>query len=563
MADQPAAPALAPEQVARIRGNVQKMLSQSAPEADVDAYLSSEGITADALRAARPQPSVPADVAKSFGTGLANAGIGIAGMPGDAMDLGATVVDKFASKQQPGPAAMPKATGGLPPSDDRLLPGSKEIRSYVEGRFGKLYEPQTVYGEFAKTTGEMVPNAVLPGGAARRVANVLLPAIASESAGQATKGTPYEPYARVAGGVAAFPTVSGRVITPLPASAERNRFVQNLANEGVTSLTAGQRTGNKGLQWFEQAASDMPLGGGGATRITNEGKEQFTQAALRRVGENANRADDITMDRALTRIGNEFDRLSTNNDLAADMRLGGDLNNAYQNYVSRVAPTSQVPIVENTLRDIMDYIRNQGGVITGRQYQDMRTRLNTVARETNDPTLSRTLFDIQHALDDTMERSLQRAGNHADLEAWRTARREYRNMIPLERAATGAGADTAEGFISPSQLRNAVVAQNPRAYARGDGDFAQLARSGEAVMKPLPNSGTAPRTLAQNLMSGSVAIGGLGVPSLAGRAVTSWPVQQYLGNQLLAPVLHGSRPARDIAVQLLMSEPRLQLQSPP
>ena len=38
-----------------------------------------------------------------------------------------------------------------------------------------------------------------------------------------------------------------------------------------------------------------------------------------------------------------------------------------------------------------------------------------------------------------------------------------------------------------------TVTQNRRAYARGQGDFADLARAGEGVMKPLPNSGTAPR----------------------------------------------------------------------
>jgi len=133
----------------------------------------------------------------------------------------------------------------------------------------------------------------------------------------------------------------------------------------------------------------------------------------------------------------------------------------------------------------------------------------------------------------------------------RRARREYRNFLVLERAATGAGENAALGLISPSALRNATVQQGRRAYARGQGDFGQLARAGEALMKPLPQSGTSPRVGVQlvgagigsglgAMMGGPVgatagAVAGAIAPALgqalAGRMVTSPAMQAYLRQQ--------------------------------
>lgn len=539
----------------RIRGNVQKMLGQDAPESDIDAYLSSEGITAEALRAAKPPVNLAEDIAKSGGIGLAEGAIGIAGLPGDATQLATGILGRFAGNQKPGPSASPKPETGLPPSaPEPLLPGSRQLRDIAEQQFGKFYEPKTIPGQYARTVGQMAPNALLPGGPARRIANVLLPAFGSETAGQATKGSSLEPYARVAGALAGMPSIGGRVVTPIPASAERNRFVDILRNEGVDSLTAGQTTGNKRLQWMEQSLSDLPGGGGGAARVAELGKEQFTQAALRRVGENATRADDITMSNAFDRIGQQFDDLANRNQAHADQQLLQNVQNTIGEYYNLVEQPNRVPAVTNYARELFNHLQQNGGVLPGNIYQSLRSRMEATARNTGNNEARNAIRELRHAVDDVMERSIQ-ANNPADLGAWQEARRQYRNMLPLERAVTGAGSETAEGLVSPSQLRNAVVSQNRRAYARGEGDYAELARSGEAVMKTLPQSGTAPRSFWYNMAE---AIPGV----LAGRTVMSTPVQGYLGNQVLAPVLRGTAPSRDAIIQLLMSEPRLQLSGP-
>jgi hypothetical protein len=274
--------------------------------------------------------------------------------------------------------------------------------------------------------------------------------------------------------------------------------------------------------------------------------EQFTRAALRRVGENANRADGPTIDRAFARIGQQFDDLAARNTLRADQRLAGDLQTTVQEYFSVVNASQRAPIVEDTVREVYTALQRTGGTLAGDAYQSLRSRLDRVRRSTKDPELSQALGGLREALDGAMERSV----STADRAAWREARNQYRNMIVIEKAATGAGEKVAEGLISPSQLRNAVVQQNRRQYARGQGDFAELARAGEAVMKPLPQSGTAPRAAASGAMqvlggfAGHEAAGlpgaalGVAAPAAAARTLMSRPVQGWLSNQTVAPALN-------------------------
>jgi hypothetical protein len=65
-----------------------------------------------------------------------------------------------------------------------------------------MYKPKTTAGEYTETVASFAPNAVAPGSAINRAGRVLLPGIVSEDAGQATKGTKWEPLARTAGALA-------------------------------------------------------------------------------------------------------------------------------------------------------------------------------------------------------------------------------------------------------------------------------------------------------------------------------------------------------------------------
>jgi len=172
----------------------------------------------------------------------------------------------------------------------------------------------------------------------------------------------------------------------------------------------------------------------------------------------------------------------------------------------------------------------------------------------SDPTLSETLRDIRVALDDAMERSIP-AGS-ADAALWRQTRREYAAQKTIEKAASRAGEETAEGQIKPANLRNTVAANNRGAYSRGEGDFSELSRAGSGVMAPLPNSGTGQRNAVWDIFN-TATVGA--IPAVSGRVLMSRPVQQLLANQLLAGVPMSAAPTREALARALLAQDRTQL----
>lgn len=512
---------------------------------------------------------------KAFGSGVARGGAMMAGTSGDIKKLMSSAMPSLEAAGVPVEQSRQQFQEVLPEwmrrKSDQTgeVIGTKEVMGAIDRATGlpvTSYQPQNRAEKYAQRVGEFTPSAMMGGGGFLRGA--VGAGMGSEFAGQMTEGTKYETPARIAGAFVGSmaPDVLRRAVTPNPVSPERQRLLDTLDQEGVTSLTAGQRTGNKTLQYAESILGDAPGAGNRATRTQQEGQRQFTEAAMRRAGAGPSAAPEILADN-YQRLGNEFRDLSARNTLRMDQQFGQDLNNAIANY-ARVPPSQQRAIVENYVDDILQHAQ-AGGTMPGPYYQEMRSRLSRQSNSlrNTDPTLSEALRDIRNALDNNMERSI----SPADQQAWQTARQQYGAQKVLERAASRAGEAAAEGQIVPSNLRNAVTAQNHGAYARGQGDFAELARAGSGVMAPLPNSGTGQRaaihTLATMLGGGAGSaitgnpISGMGVAALAGatapaamgRALMSRPAQGYLGNQLLLPNLEAMDPRTAALINALIA----------
>lgn len=335
----------------------------------------------------------------------------------------------------------------------------------------------------------------------------------------------------------------GRAISPATITPERQAMIDVLEREGVP-LSAGQRTGSTPMRYAESIFGDATLAGGRATALMTDQAEAFTDAAMRRVG-GAGRATPDNMSGNYDRIGQQFRDLSARNTLQADQGLANDLVTTVREYF-RVLPSEQRQIVGNLADDIAARFQAGGGTMPGADYQTARSRLSRMSNNArqNDPEFSDAIRGLRDALDNGMTRSI----SPEDAAAWQTARREYGNWKDIAKAAGGAGANTAEGLVSPQALRTAVASgRNKEAYVRGEGDFAELTRAGNAVMTPLPNSGTGQR----NMMTGQVGGGGAALatgdpltaaivalgPSAFGRALWSGPVQRYLSNQAITPQL--------------------------
>lgn len=402
------------------------------------------------------------------------------------------------------------------------------------------HAPETTPGKFAESVSSFLPSALLgPGSVARNVAlGAVTPGVASEAGGQLTAGTAAEPWVRGAAALAA-PIAVSRAITPLKVDAARAPLVETLEREGV-QLTAGQKSGSKPLQWAEATMGDMPGAGEVAAKAMERQGKQFNAAAARRMGEDADMLTPDVMKQASTRLGKEFDDLSARNTLTYDARMGQDLALAAQRY-DKTLDALQKPLFENVLNDVRGKVIQGNGTIAGDVYQATRSDLSAIAAENAGNRYGKAIAEVRDALDNAMGRSI----SPADLVAWQKARNEYGAFKTVETAMSGAGEKTAQGFVSPAQLRSAVAGKNPGAYVRGDGELAELARAGAGVMLPLPNSGTAPRSFMMNMPSALAAgaggaaggipgaVAGLLAPGLAGRALMSRPAQAYLGNQLI------------------------------
>lgn len=441
------------------------------------------------------------------------------------------------------------------------------------------YQPETTPGEYAQTGGRFVGGGTPLGGG---IGTMLTSGLASEGAGQATEGTQYEPYARILAALAAPSALRGvenvgrRIVTPNPADPARTEAARALMGENVR-LTAGQRTGNANLQYREQMVPRT------AQMLADQG-DDFTAAALRRIGVNARRAEPEVMDAARQRIGGMFDDLASRNSIAADRTLSRSAEAALDTYKANTNKNTVAPIIDNIVRKIRAASARKKP-ITGQEYQQWRSELGPALRG-NDAQLREAAKSVRGALDDAMRRTIKATGNADDLALYDTARQQYRDLLAIEGAVSRAGESTAYGVINPRQLRaEAVRSYGKAGYAGGKSDLGNLARAGNQTMTPLPQSGTQPRLAAntiQALQGGGSGVGAGGLAYLltkdptiaaaAGVAGAAAPAvrnsisgsrvgQAYLANQLMpGSVQYFDNNLQAVIAALLAEEKRGQKQ---
>ncbi len=207
-------------------------------------------------------PKVSASgIGKALGVGAAKGVIGLAGMAGSA--IGVDV-----------PERVPKESAI----------GSAAIQRGVEGVTGEFRKPQNTAEEYAQTIGEFAPGMV--GGSLGAIARnaikyVAIPGAASEFAGQQTKGTSLEPYARAAAGVG---TGLGAAAISGPAAASgvlRSRMSNDvtpaLVNEARTLMQDAQARGVR-LTWPEAIEQVSPGSGLPSLQRVVEGAPQSRPA---------------------------------------------------------------------------------------------------------------------------------------------------------------------------------------------------------------------------------------------------------------------------------------------
>lgn len=183
--------------------------------------------------APKEQPSLNGDemiqdIGKSAAVGLGQGTLSAAGAIGDVQDMNSGAAAWIARKfgASPETQAMAGKIAGFSPVGGffNRMPTTADLRGAVESVTGPFYQPKSTAGEYARTVGEFAPSVFMgPGSTARtaggkiiqKAAQVAVPAVASETAGQLTEGTAAEPYARFLTALGAGGVTSGRGKQPL------------------------------------------------------------------------------------------------------------------------------------------------------------------------------------------------------------------------------------------------------------------------------------------------------------------------------------------------------------
>lgn len=166
------------------------------------------------------QPSMIGDMLASGASGVARGAADLVGLPGtiaDAIHSGGRFALKkgyeLATGDEPSPSGgfVERLFAGSPELDKLMIGGGsnpmsgqnlRKALSYISGG-ATDYQPKTTPGEYARTVGEFLPGAAAFGGVSpgNLVRVGAIPAVSSEAAGQLTKDTAFEPYARIGGAI--------------------------------------------------------------------------------------------------------------------------------------------------------------------------------------------------------------------------------------------------------------------------------------------------------------------------------------------------------------------------
>jgi len=545
--------------LARIKRNVAKMAGMNAPEADIDAYIQSEGVTVDQVRAFTVSPPMaqqpPADQFAdlpypgnpnfdpsanapkpnlAFGTSSSStlnplpaisamgnnvaANIPIAGpylkKAGESVDAWATgqtpeqraAVNSDMARANPVAAEAGKVVGAVAPY---AIASSVPVLNQALGFSGPMMQRlfMTAGSQFGINTGDNMAKGQPFGEAA---ANAVLPSLMAAPA--------------------AIIGPSGKAT-----SEPRAEALALLKKEGVP-LTGGQASMNKRAMFFESQ-----MGGEAAVRFQEKQLGQFSKAALKYAGIDADIASPKVLQKAYQDAGDKFSRLASITKPRITAPIYNDMVKVVDDYAQLKGQPA--PLLATQVQRIGDMAANNGGTLSGEQYRVLITDLRKFSESATDLELKAGLGELREILDDAVEKSV----GGKTLEAWQKLRAQYRNLIVITDAVSTRGPMAMQGIIDPVSLNNAVANNvGRRNYAKGYGDLNELSRAGRLLMPSLPDSGTASRSAAQTIggLSGpagiasymlssgdlntALAVGGATaasslLPGIAGRAMLTKP----------------------------------------
>ena len=220
-------------------------------------------------------------------------------------------------------------------------------------------------------------------------------------------------------------------------------------------------------------------------QIVETARENFTRAALRRVGIDSSRATPDVLQEATDRLSGIY----ANTIRAAESQAQkGDFKDAFRVVGKlRSNSTDGVPEAFNKIvQQVRRSVKN-GKPMNGVQLQNAHSNMSALS--TQGGPVGVAAREMKDFLEGLVSRGLPPEAS----QQWAQARKEWRNLFAVQKALE-VGEAGKKGIITPQRLDIATrQIFGGKSNVMAKSELGELARAGSLVMKTLPNSGTQSR----------------------------------------------------------------------
>lgn len=288
----------------------------------------------------------------------------------------------------------------------------------------------------------------------------------------------------------------GRVAQPTRAG--ELSAAQQAGNEAAdrlgVKLTAGEATGNRGLKWAEASSADLPGGIGIATKRFDANRRALNQGALRQLGEAGDEVTPDVLAMARTRIGGEYDRILNPAKIELDNSFRAEVKNITGSKVMK-------ELRDEGTEELLGRFQNmpQGKIsVSGEWFQQNKTALDSAIRSAYTNGQAGKAKALER-FEDALDRAAMRSLGADEKAAYKTAQRQWATLRALESGKVVEG-----GSVMPGRLDTYLGNRYGAAYKEGKikGELADVASLAN-ILRPPPQSGTAPRAIYSGLLGGA------------------------------------------------------------
>jgi len=294
--------------------------------------------------------------------------------------------------------------------------------------------------------------------------------------------------------------------TPMPPQQVRMGNVARLERAGVP-VSPGQRSGQPLAQTMESVMKYLPPSAPRSARFVDEQQRAYTKALLSHAGINADTAGPEVLSAAQRRFNGIYNDLEQATVLRGpDEQMVDDLARA-EGVVGKGSPQNIRDSFIGYRDDVLNWA--SGKPRPGQTFQGLAEDLGNEIRkaERSDAAGSTRYAEALINLRNALFGMVERQASPEVANGWRQANREYAIFKAIEDSMLDPSQVTLNtNFVNPRKIGNIQMKVRSREWTQGGEDedsFTNLVKAGAALIPdPIPNSGTAQRMFAQDILTG-------------------------------------------------------------